>query len=425
MGDGELIEDIWRVLVQPQIGRAIYLLRQALGHAGHDLPREEFAARLAAIADRYSPADSTLIWRWETGRTTPQRHYRSVLAMLTIAETARMDATTRRTFLQCLFALSTIPMTTPDPLAALGVDPDDVPDPRDIEAAVIRLRRSYSTTPPAELQERVEVRLRQIRQLLRGETRGQVRRDLLEGSGWLALLRATVQADQSQYEDAETSVRVARQIAQDTGQRDLEAWTWETSAWMATTDGRHCDARDLASAGMQVAPIGGYGLVAVTMQRARVNGTLRAEADAVRDLLAGERALAAVPPSEFLDDHYVVDGAKAAFFASGTMAQLGKTAETIEHAAEVVRASEDRTNRNYWPMRVANARVEWAMALAASGDEDAAVAMAIQALDPEWLRPDTERRIGVLLSRMRDPRLAEELLGRLMEAQSASRKRAR
>jgi hypothetical protein len=72
-------------------------------------------------------------------------------------------------------------------------------------------------------------------------------------------------------------------------------------------------------------------------------------------------------------------------------------------------------------MRVANARLEWAMALADQGEEDAAVAMATQALDPQWTRPDTDRRTRMLLARLRDPRLRAELAGRLEEALVASK----
>jgi hypothetical protein len=93
--------------------------------------------------------------------------------------------------------------------------------------------------------------------------------------------------------------------------------------------------------------------------------------------------------------------------------ELGRPQETIEHAAEVVRASEDPGTRNWWPMRVANARVEWATALADLGEEDEAAAMATQAFDQRWFRPDTERRTQTLLGRMRDPVLRAALAGRL------------
>lgn len=143
----------------------------------------------------------------------------------------------------------------------------------------------------------------------------------------------------------------------------------------------------------------------------------------MRDLLAGERALAAVAEPGMPDDHYAIDPSKAAFFASGAMAQLRRPAETIEHAAEVVRASEDPKTRNFWPMRVANARLEWAMALTDLGDEDAAYAMALLALEPQWLRPDTERRTRMLLSRTRDPRLRSQLAEQLRESMAGAESR--
>jgi hypothetical protein len=208
------------------------------------------------------------------------------------------------------------------------------------------------------------------------------RRDLLRAAAWLALLRATVLVDLRQFEAAETGVRAARELAQESGDREAEAWTWETAAWIAATDGRQVDARELAGAGIDVAPKGSHGLVAVTLQRARINGALGDETAAVRDLLAGERALGAASPVQYADDHYSIDPAKAAFFGSGAMAALHRPAETIEYAAEVVRVSEDRTSRNYWPMRVANARIEWAMALVDRGEEDAAAVQAREALDP-------------------------------------------
>jgi transcriptional regulator with XRE-family HTH domain len=224
-------------------------------------------------------------------------------------------------------------------LSALEIDPEDVPDPEDIEAAVLRLRRSYSTTAPDELRRRLEIRLRQIRRLLDGEDRSSSRRSLLAGAAWLALLRATVQADLSEFEAAETSVRVARELAREIGHTDVEAWTWETAAWIAATDGRQADARDLARKGIEVAPRGGHGLVAATMQRARINGALGDQPAAVSDLVAGQRALAAAGDVAWPDDHYSIDPSKAAFFASGTMTLLGRPRETIEHAAEVVRAN--------------------------------------------------------------------------------------
>ena len=355
------------------------------------LTQEELAEKVGA--------HEISVRRWEAGNR-PQAHYVRRLCEALEASPPELG------FLVDGDGRPYSPAVIPRAFGALGLDPDDEADIEEIEAATLRLRRSYSTTRPAELLARLDERLRQVRRMLSRNRRGPIQRSLIRHAAWLSLLRATVQADLRRFESAASSVFAARQLAREAGDREAEAWTWETDAWLAATDGRQLDARELASAGMAVAPAGTHGLVAVTLQRARINGALGDEAAAVRDLLAGEQALAAAGPVHHQDDHYEIDPAKAAFFASGAMAALHRPAETIEHAAEVVRASEDHRSRNYWPMRVANARLEWAMALVDQGEEDEAAALARVVLsEPRWFRPDTERRARMLLDRMRDPRL--------------------
>ncbi len=300
----------------------------------------------------------------------------------------------------------------------VGLDPDDVPPPEDIGPCVLRLRRSYSTTAPDVLQQRIDARLRQIRRLLIGEGNVGRKVDLKEAVAWLTLLRGTAQADLLEFEGAQDSVLAAREMARSIGHDEIEAWTWETSAWMAVTDGRQRDARDYAEEGIRVAPAGTHGLVAATMQRARINAALHDVEAALADLKAGEKAHSASPEPEWPDDHYSIDSAKVAFFTSGALAQLKFPKEAITYAAEVVRRNEDPSTHNFWPMRVANARVEWATALADLGEEDEAEAKAKEALDPRWLRPDTERRMEALQVRLRDPRIKERLAEALFEAKA-------
>jgi transcriptional regulator with XRE-family HTH domain len=361
---------------------------------------------LAASLNQPEPAvDAHMVGRWERGTRTPGARYAKLLSLL---------------YERAPYELGLADRTGASALSSLGIETDDMPEPEDLAAAVMRLRRSYSTTPPDDLLRRVDTRLRQVRRLLSGRVNPSAHRNLSEGAAWLVLLRATVQFDGRQQEEAWTSARAAQTLARAIGHREVEAWTFETMAWMAATDGRHCDARDLATGGIEVAPRGGYGLVAATLQRARIHGAMGDRDAAVSDLAAGGRALALAGEPAFPDDHFNIDPAKASFFASGTWTQLRRPAETIENASEVVRSSDDPRSRNFWPMRVANARVEWAMALADLGDEDAAAGMATLALDPRWMRPDTERRTKILLTRMRDGRLRSELAGRLQESLATS-----
>ena len=113
--------------------------------------------------------------------------------------------------------------------------------------------------------------------------------------------------------------------------------------------------------------------------------------------------------------HYSIDRPKAAYFASGAMVALHRPRETIELTTEVVSQSSEPRNRNYRPMRVANARLEWASALAELGEEDEALSLALEALDRQWFRPYTEQRAQALLGRLRDRRLREQLAGELEE----------
>jgi hypothetical protein len=62
------------------------------------------------------------------------------------------------------------------------------------------------------------------------------------------------------------------------------------------------------------------------------------------------------------------------------------------------------------------------MALARQGDEDGAVAMAARALDPQWLRPDTDRRTRKLLGQIRDVQLKADLANQLAAAWDAASK---
>ncbi len=367
------------------------------------LTRVELAA-LVRRADRTLGTDDSQIKRWENGQEPQPAALRALAAVL-----------------EQPVDLLTALLREGSALAAVVIGLDDVPPVEDVEDAVMRLRRSYSTTPPLELELRVNTRLQQVRRLLAGQVSASVRHSLAEGAAWLVLLRGTVQFDSRQHEAAWTSARAAQHLARDIGHRDLEAWTFETMAWMAATDNRQFEARELASAGIAAGPPGGFGLVAATLQRARIHGAMGDRTATMDDLRAGEHALAAAGEAAFPDDHYEIDPAKARFFASGAWAQLRRPAETIENAAEVVRASEDPKTRNYWPMRVANARVEWAMALADLGEEDEAAALAALALEPLWLRPDTERRMRALMARMRDARLRSQLAERMHESQAVAR----
>jgi hypothetical protein len=140
-----------------------------------------------------------------------------------------------------------------------------------------------------------------------------------------------------------------------------------------------------------------------------MNGLLRDVEAAQRDLDLVEQAMAKAGEPEFPDDHHSIDQPKSRYFGSGAMAAAGRPREAIDYAREVVAANEDPRTRNWWPVRVADTRMEWALALVNLGEEDEALAMARRAADPKWWRPDTAWRARLVISRMRDPVLRAEL----------------
>jgi hypothetical protein len=156
------------------------------------------------------------------------------------------------------------------------------------------------------------------------------------------------------------------------------------------------------------------------LQRARISGALGDEAGVREDLAAGQRAWTAAGDPRWPDDHYQIDRAKVAYFGSGAMVGLRKPREAIELASEVIEANDNPATRNWWPMRVANARLELATARADLGEEDEAASIAEGALDPQWFRPDTERRTRILLRRMRDSRLRALVSDRLAHARTVA-----
>ncbi|MBJ7598174.1 MAG: hypothetical protein DLM67_24520 [Candidatus Nephthysia bennettiae] len=146
--------------------------------------------------------------RWEAGQHPQPQHLRRLCEVL--------DATSEELGF--------------GPPAARELVEDELPEPAEMEAAVFRLRRSYSTMPPAELLERIEERRGQLRRLLASEHRPSRRRDLLGTAAWLTLLRANVLPDLRRWEAGESAVLAARAMAQEIGHGEVEAWSWEIAA---------------------------------------------------------------------------------------------------------------------------------------------------------------------------------------------------
>jgi transcriptional regulator with XRE-family HTH domain len=359
--------------------------------------RERVPLTQAELAERVGVAELT-VRRWEAGLRPQPAHVRRLCSVF--------DASPD----ELGYGLGDYPAPTEPALDALL---EERPSVEDVQAAVHRLRSAYSSADPTDLHRGVRDRLTQVGHLLPAESTASRRRSLLEAAAWLAVLDGTVLADLRAREAAEDCVLTARRIAQRLGHSEIVAWTYETAAWMAVTDGQFPYALTLVEAGIGVAPRGGFGLVAALGQRARIHACLGEERGVIRDLREAERALAAVGDPPDPADHYFSGPGQAIYFGARAFARLGRPVETIEHAAEVVRLSQDPAQQQYCPTRALNARLEWAAALAKLGEEDATYAKALEDFDPIWWRPGTTQRTRSLLVSMRDPRLRTALAEQL------------
>ncbi len=266
-----------------------------------------------------------------------------------------------------------------------------------VQRAVDRLRREYSSIPPAVLTPRAERRLGHLSGLLEGRlTLGQ-HRELLVARGWLCLLLAALYFDLGDREAAEASRDAAFGLGTEAEHPEIVAWAFETPAWFALADRRLRDAIDLARAGQEVAPADKSVIVAVTLQEARASARLGARRETDDAIRRAEAALAKLPEPSHPEDHFTFDPPKLSFYAATCYVWLTEPARAEEHARRVIEQNGNPASRNWWPTRVATARIELALALAQQGQVDAAAQIGADVLAAaDFVRRSTLWRAGEL-----------------------------
>jgi tetratricopeptide (TPR) repeat protein len=265
-----------------------------------------------------------------------------------------------------------------------------------VQRAVDRLRREYSSIAPAVLLPRAERRLGHLSGLLEGRlTLGQ-HRELLIARGWLCLLLAALYFDLGDREAAEASRDAAFGLGTEAEHPEIVAWAFETPAWFALADRRLRDAIDLARAGQEIAPADKSVIVAVTLQEARASARLGARRETDDALRRAEAALAKLPEPSHPEDHFTFDPPKLSFYAATCYVWLREPARAEQHARRVIEQNGNPASRNWWPTRVATARIELALAHAQQGRIDEAAQTGASVLAADFLRRSTLWRAGEL-----------------------------
>jgi transcriptional regulator with XRE-family HTH domain len=365
------------------------LLRQERLNRGWSL--DQMAEHLRVLAFRLGQpepgVDGNMISRWERGLHQPAPRYVQLLSLLLDRSASELALRAPDESPTVARAGDTFELARK--AAATDIDPAAL---ESLERAVDRLSREYSSISPTLLLPRVQQRLWQVDQALRGRTTLSQHRQLLRASGWLHLLLAVLHYDVGDREAAEVSRDAALYVGRDVGDPVIQAWAFETPAYFALFEDRARDAIELIRAGREFAPEGTSVAAALHMQEGRAWARLGDKRAAEEALGRGLAAIERLPVPEHPEHHFVFDPAKFAYYASTAYAWLGMSAQTERYARQVIGQNDDPRRANFWPGRVRGAYLDLALALAKEGRLDEASELGVQALDDCVLRSWIMRR---------------------------------
>jgi tetratricopeptide (TPR) repeat protein len=248
-----------------------------------------------------------------------------------------------------------------------------------VEQAVDDLAVAYPATAPPVLLARTRVHLGYVTRLLERRCTLTEHTRLLIAAGWLSLLAATSLIDMHCRAAALAHLRTAVQIARETGQAEIAAWSLETRAWQLLITGDYPTAVQLAQGAQRAAPKGSSVLIQATAQEGRAWARLGAGPE-TRDALARTEALVSpLPEPDQPEHHYKYDPAKAGSYVATTLSWVGDPA-AVDTARQVLGRMESGADGPPRPRRAALARLDLALALAGTGQADEAAAVAMEAV---------------------------------------------
>ena len=261
-----------------------------------------------------------------------------------------------------------------------------------LELIVDDLAIAYPATPAADLLIRVRTHLGYVGRLLDARATLSQHRRLLVTGGWLSLLAATCLIDLHSDHAAEAYLRTASQFATETGQPDLTAWVLETRAWQALTSGDFRRATEISQAAQLAAPHASSAHLQAVAQEGRAWARVGDAAETRRALARLEVLVSPLPMPDRPEHHYRYDPPKSEAYVATTLAWIGDpAAERITR--EVLATIEAPGTAPPRPRRAALARLDLALVLSASGKDDEAAAMALEAVRSGRLAPVDGRRV--------------------------------
>jgi transcriptional regulator with XRE-family HTH domain len=292
-----------------------------------------------------------------------------------------------------------------------------------LEQAMDDLATRYSVTPPADLLHRTRRYLSYAANLMEPTTRKTLREHqrLVVVSGWLSLLAATLHIDLKQHDAARARLATAASLAQHAGHAEIHAWTFETRAWSALTDGEYGAAIQLSQAAQRLAPPGSSVLIQATAQEGRVWARLRRADETYEALTRVDRLVSGLARPDRPEHHYRYDPDKAVAYVATTLAWLGDPAAE-RYAREVIARLKAAEDAGGWPRRVAAAQIDLGLALVAAGKPDEAAATAQTAILSGRIVPSNHWRALEVVTAVEERGLPEA--GELRDAYETLRRGA-
>jgi tetratricopeptide (TPR) repeat protein len=235
-------------------------------------------------------------------------------------------------------------------------------------------------------------------------------RRLLVVASWLSLLGGTLHIDLGQRAAGDARLMTAASLARQAGHEELHAWTYETRAWAALTDGDYRGAIDLSRTAQQVAPRSSSAAIQATAQEGRAWARLGQHRETWDALNRVTRLVSSLERPDHPEHHYRYDPDKAVAYVATTLAWVGDPAAE-GFAREVIARLRGAEDAGGWPRRVAAAQLDLALALVAAGQHDEATATAQTAILSGRIVPSNHWRAAEVLRavELRDVPQAREL----------------
>ncbi len=254
----------------------------------------------------------------------------------------------------------------------------------DLNTVVEHYKRTFRSTPPAELyNEILGVRVH-VGSLLDGTRAANNRPDLVVMAGWLSNLLALVTHDLDDRAASLVWCADVERCSREAGYPDLAGWAAQTRVLMSFYDGQAREAVTHAQRGQKLAPLGTVAHAKLVAQEMRAWALIGNSDEVSSTRWRAEKAIAKLPPNTPTQGTFSISLADDPPYTATSLLLLGRHKEAVEATRRVIAtfygpcAGEGRREH---PSGFARTYLILALALAGLGKLDEAYAAGSMALD--------------------------------------------